>query len=54
MPTRPEELHPTLAAAFNAGDLEGVLGELRAALLRQQPDGRWLIAVDNGFNDAGH
>jgi ketosteroid isomerase-like protein len=25
MPTRPEELHPGLSAAVNAGDLEGVL-----------------------------
>src|SRR5216117_1620863 len=121
MPTRPEELHPELAAAFNAGDLEGTFAlydpratfvvkpghvtegpeELRAALgrlverrgrltinpktfvrsddvvlalgrytlsgtrrdgtpfevesgfadiLRRQPDGRWLIVVDNGFN----
>jgi uncharacterized protein (TIGR02246 family) len=120
MPTRPEELHPALAAAFNAGDLDGVCAlydpkaafvvkpghvtdgpaELRATLrrlvegrlqltvdpetfvrsddvvlalgryrlsghrrdgttvelesgfadvLRRQPDGRWLIAVDNGF-----
>jgi len=118
VPTRPEELHPALSAAFNAGDLEGVLAcydpmavfvikpghvtdgpaELRAALqriiergrltihphtfvrsedvvlalgnytfsgrrrdgspfkleqgfadiLRRQPDGNWLIAVDNG------
>jgi len=121
MPTRPEQLHPALMAAYNAGDLEGVLqlydpdavfvikpghvtegaAQLRAALqrlvdlrgqltirpqsfvgsddvllvlgayslsgrrrdgtpfdiesgfadvLRRQPDGRWLIAVDNGFN----
>jgi ketosteroid isomerase-like protein len=121
VPIRPEELHPALTAAFNAGDLEGVLAlydpkavfvikpglvtegpaELRAALgrlvelrahltiephdfvgsddvvlvlgrytlsgrrrngtpftsasrfadvLRRQPDGGWLLAVDNGFN----
>jgi uncharacterized protein (TIGR02246 family) len=121
MPTRPEELHPALTAAFNAGDLESVLAlydpmavfvikpgrvtegpaQLRAALqrlierhghltiepddfvgsddvvlalgrytlsgrrrdgtpfrsesrfadvLRRQPDGRWLLAIDNGFN----
>jgi ketosteroid isomerase-like protein len=120
MPTRPEELHPALAAAYNAGDLDALSAvydpdaafvvkpghvtegptELRAALreliergfhlaihpdsfvrsgdvvlalgrytlsgrrrdgtpfendfgfadiLRRQPDGRWLIAVDNGF-----
>jgi uncharacterized protein (TIGR02246 family) len=123
MPSQPDELHPALVAAFNAGDLDGVHalydpdavfvikpgqvtdgpGELRAALrrlvelgarltvhpdtfvrsgdvvlalgrytlaghrrdgapfenesrfadvLRRQPDGRWLIAVDNGFD--GH
>jgi ketosteroid isomerase-like protein len=122
MPTRPEDLHPALAAAFTAGDLEAALAlyepsatfvikpgvvtdgpdELRAALrryvelgarltieprtfvrsgdvvlalgrftftgrrrdgspferesgfadvLRQTPDGNWLIAIDNGFND---
>lgn len=121
MPSRPEELHPALAAAYNAGDLDGMLAlydpraafvvkpghvtdgpsELREALrrlvgvrghlavhpdsfvrsddvvlalgsytlsgrrrdgtpfevesrfadiLRRQPDGRWLLAVDNGFN----
>lgn len=121
MPIKPEDLHPALEAAFNAGDLEGWLAlydpkatfvvkpgqvtdgpaELRAALqriidlgaqmkvrpesfvrsddvvlvlgrytlagrrrdgtpfeiesgfadvFRLQPDGRWLIAVDNGFN----
>jgi uncharacterized protein (TIGR02246 family) len=121
VPTRPEELHPALTAAYNAGDLEGMLAlydpqatfvikpgrvtdgpaELRTALrrlietrgrltvrpdsfvrshdvvlvlgnythtghrrtgtpfaiesrfadvLRRQADGRWLIAVDNGFN----
>jgi ketosteroid isomerase-like protein len=120
MPTRPEELHPALSTAFNAGDLESILAlydpkavfvikpdrvtngpeELRAALgrlielrghlaihpdafirsddlvlvlgkytltgrrrdgtpleiesrfadvLRQQPDGRWLLAIDNAF-----
>lgn len=120
-PTRPEELRPALAAAYNAGDLDGVLAlynpkasfvtkpgvvadgpevlcaalrrivELGAQLtvrpdsfvssddvvlvlgrytlsgrrrdgtpfelqsgfadiLREQPDGSWLIAVDNGFN----
>jgi uncharacterized protein (TIGR02246 family) len=119
--TRPEELHPALTTAYNAGDLESMLAlydpkavfvikpgrvtdgpaELRTALrrlielrghltihphafvrsddvvlvlgeytlsgrrrdgtplelesrfadvLRRQPDGRWLIAVDNGFN----
>lgn len=122
MPSRPEDLHPSLAAAYNAGDLEGVLAlydphavfvlkpghvtdgpeQLRAALqrlvefrghltihphslvhsdnvvlvlgsftlsgrrrdgtpveresrfadvLRRQPGGGWLIAVDNPFND---
>jgi uncharacterized protein (TIGR02246 family) len=121
MPTRPEDLHPALSAAYNAGDLDGMLAlydpkavfvikpghvtegpaELRAALqrivdlrghltvhprvfvrsddvvlvlgryaltgrrdgvpferesgfadvLRQQPDGRWLLAVDNGVSD---
>jgi uncharacterized protein (TIGR02246 family) len=121
MPTRPEELHPALTTAYNAGDLESMLAlydpkavfvikpgrvtygpaELRTALrrlielrghltihphafvrsddvvlvlgkytlsgrrrdgtplelesrfadvLRRQPDGRWLLAVDNGFN----
>lgn len=124
VPTRPEELHPALSAAYNAGDLEGMLAlydqdavfvikpdrvtdgpaELRAALqrlielraqltinpqtfvragdvllvhgeythsgqrrngtpfeiesrfvdvLRRQPDGRWLIAVDDGVNANG-
>lgn len=123
MPARPEDLHPALVAAFDAGDLDGVLAlydrnavfvikpgtvtdgpaELRAALgrlielratltispdtfirsddlvlalgsytlagnrrdgtpfesaarfadvLRRQPDGRWLLAVDNGFDGA--
>ena len=123
MPSRPEDLHAALAAAYNAGDLEGVLAfydpdavfvikpgevsdgpaQLRAALqrlvefrgqltihpdsfvrsgdivlalgsytlsghrrdgtpvnresrfadvLRRQPDGRWLLAVDNAFNDS--
>jgi uncharacterized protein (TIGR02246 family) len=118
--TRPEDLHPSLTEAYNAGDLEAMLSlydpkavfvikpgrvtegpaELRAALqrvidlrgrltidphvfvrsddvvlvlgrftltgtrrdgrpvalesrfadvLRRQPDGRWLMAVDNGF-----
>lgn len=121
VPTRPEELHPALTAAYNAGDLEGMLAlydpdavfvikpgrvtdgpaELRAVLqrlielrahltvtpqtfvrsgdvllvlgeythsgrqrngtpfeiearfvdvLRKQPDGRWLIAVDDGVS----
>ena len=121
MSTRPEELHPALTTAYNAGDLESMLAlydpkavfvikpgrvtdgpaELRTALrrlielrghltihphafvrsddvvlvlgkytlsgrrrdgtplelesrfadvLRRQPDGRWLLAVDNGFN----
>jgi ketosteroid isomerase-like protein len=121
VPTRPEQVHPALAAAYNAGDLEGMLAlydpravlvikpgrvtagpaELRAALsrlveirghltvhpdsfvrsddlvlalgkyilsgrrrggtpfevesrfadvLRRKTDGRWLVAVDNGFN----
>jgi ketosteroid isomerase-like protein len=121
MSTRPEELHPALTTAYNAGDLESTLAlydpkavfvikpgrvtdgpaELRTALrrlielrghltihphafvrsddvilvlgkytlsgrrrdgtplelesrfadvLRRQPDGRWLLAVDNGFN----
>jgi uncharacterized protein (TIGR02246 family) len=121
MPTRPDELHQAFMAAYNAGDLEGVLAlfdpravfvvrpgqvtdgpaQLRAALqrlvelrghltiephtfvgsddvvlavgnytlsgtrrdgtpftsesrfadvLRRQPDGRWLLAIDNGFN----
>jgi ketosteroid isomerase-like protein len=121
MPTRPEELHPALTAAYNAGDLESMLAlydpnavfvikpgrvtngpaELRVALqrlielrgnltihphtfvrsddvalvlgdytlsghrrdgtpfeleshfadvLRRQPNGRWLMAVDNGTN----
>jgi uncharacterized protein (TIGR02246 family) len=121
MPTRPQDLHPALSAAYNAGDLEGMLAlydpeavfvvkpgrvtdgpaELRTALqrlielrgrltidpsafvssgdvllvlgrytlsgarrrdgapvelaarfadvLRRQPDGRWLIAIDDGF-----
>jgi uncharacterized protein (TIGR02246 family) len=120
MPTRPQDLHPALTAAYNAGDLESMLAlydpravfvikpgrvtdgpaELRAALqrlielrgrltvnpssfvraddivlvlgrytlsgrrrdgtpfelasrfadvVRRQPDGRWLLAVDNGF-----
>jgi uncharacterized protein (TIGR02246 family) len=121
MLTRPQDLHPELSAAYNAGDLEGMLAlydpeavfvvkpgrvtdgpaELRAALqrlielrghltidpsafvpsgdvllvlgryalsgarrrdgtpvelagrfadvLRRQPDGRWLIAIDDGF-----
>lgn len=123
MPSRPEDVHPALAAAFDAGDLDGALAlyepsaafvikpgvvtegpdELRAALaryvglgarltieprtfvrsgevvlalgkfrfagrrrdgspferesgfadvLRQTPDGDWLIAIDNGFNNA--
>ena len=122
MATRPEDLHPSLAAAYNAGDLEAMLAlydpkavfvikpgrvtdgpeALRAALqrlvslrgrlsitphsfvgsdevmlvlgafalsgrrpdgtpieraarfadvLRRQPDGRWLLAVDNGCVD---
>ena len=122
MTRRPEDLHPALAVAFNAGDLDSVLAlydpeavfvikpgqvtdgpaQLRAALrrlielgghltihphsfvrsgnvvlvlgsftlsghrrdgtafkresrfadvLRQQPDSRWLLAVDNAFNE---
>jgi ketosteroid isomerase-like protein len=122
MPTRPEELHPALSAAYNVGDLESMLAlydpkavfvikpgrvtdgpaELRAALqrlielrghltisphtfvrsddvvlvlgrytlsghrrdgtplelesrfadiLRRQPDGHWLLAVDNGVTE---
>jgi ketosteroid isomerase-like protein len=121
MPKRPQDLHPALSAAYNAGDLEGMLAlydskavfvvkpgqvtdgpaELRTALqrliglrgrltidprtfvpsgdvvlvlgryalsgarrrdgtpvelaarfadvLRRQPDGRWLVAIDDGF-----
>jgi ketosteroid isomerase-like protein len=122
MPSPPEDLHPALAVAYNAGDLDAVLAlyepeaafvikpgqvtdgpaQLRAALrrliefgghlaidphsfvrsgnvvlvlgsytlsgrrrdgtpvkresrfadvLRQQPDGGWLLAVDNAFNE---
>ena len=122
MPSRPEDLYPALAAAYNAGDLDSLIAlydpsavyvikagrvtngraELRAALqrlidlrgnltihphsfvgsdnvmlvlgsftfsgvrrdgtpvkresrfadvLRRQPDGGWLLAIDNGFNE---
>jgi ketosteroid isomerase-like protein len=122
MVSRPEDMHPAISAAYNAGDLEALISlyephaafvikpgrvtagpaELRAALqrlvemrgrltiepqtfipsgdlvlalgrfthtgqrrdgtpfeltsrfadvLRRQPDGRWLVSIDNGFAD---